>query len=327
MGRTNPFLEHYRKCNTGTNSEKLRLIKEGELSLPRYLDVELTNACNFRCCFCPTGTNSMQRMKGYMPELVVERLLENIREYKIPGVRVIGWGEPTLHPKWLQILKKLHSWGAIVHLGTNGSLLKEQDMQSLVDMQLESIKFSFQGADAESYNEMREGGNYDTLIETVKTMYGLRGNLPYPYIQISTTLTVESKEQVVQFREAIEPYCDYCNVGYTMLNHLSVDSMHVAEGQKEKIRRMQEHEAVKHKYREVCSDAFDKLDIHWNGDVSLCCSDYENFLLVGNIMDMDVKEIFNSNIANLYRETIAKGEYGRIKCCSTCWETVPLATV
>ena len=329
----NPFVELYRSCNNGTNEEKYELIKSGELTLPRYIDVELTNACNFHCCFCPTGTNSMMRTKGFMPDDVVESLAASIEKYKIPGIRVIGWGEPTLHPKWLQILKRIkniklgensHGGGVLIHLGTNGSLLTDENMREIVSMGIDSLKFSFQGADADSYNEMRDGGDYDTLMAKLKRMYEIRGESVRPYIQVSTTLTVEKAEQVESFRREVEQYCDYCNIGHTMLNHLSVEQMKIADDKKKKIKSMQEQESVKHVFRKVCTDAFDKFDVHWNGDMSLCCSDYDNFLVVGNIMDMDVKQIFNGKIADLYRNMIVKGEYGRIKCCSTCWETVPL---
>ena len=64
--------------------------------------------------------------------------------------------------------------------------------------------------------------------------------------------------------------------------------------------------------------------INWNGDVTLCCSDYDNFMLVGNILDSDIKSIFTSRAAKIYREAIAKRQYGKLKCCSDCYETVPL---
>lgn len=89
MDRVNKFIEIYKTCSNGTNEEKYLRIKNGELTLPRYVDVELTNMCNFKCCFCPTGTKSMQRIKGYMSEEVVNALIANIRKYKIPGVRFI----------------------------------------------------------------------------------------------------------------------------------------------------------------------------------------------------------------------------------------------
>ena len=125
MAVQNKFVDIYRTCNNGTNQEKYALIKSGELQLPRYIDVELTNMCNFQCHFCPTGTKSMQRTKGFMPDKVVDAIVENVAA----------------------------------------------QIQALVSMPLDSIKFSFQGADAESYGEMRQGGNYIKLLETVRAMY------------------------------------------------------------------------------------------------------------------------------------------------------------
>lgn len=322
--RENPFVPIYRKINGGTNQEKYDMIKNGDVQLPYYLDVELTNFCNFNCCFCPTGTKAMQRMRGHMPDNVADAIAENVKKYNIPAVRFIRWGEPTLHPNYLSILEKVKNAGALIHINTNGSLLDEEQIQKLLDMHLDSIKFSFQGADEGTYNEMREGGDYLRLLDIVRKFHEMRGERDYPYIQISTTLTGETADQIEGFKSDIGDYCDYYNVGYTKLNHLNVDTMNIDEEEKNKIRRLQEHETINHTFRPVCVEAFDKLSINWNGDVTLCCSDYDNFMLVGNILDMDLKQIFNSRAADIYRDAIAKMQYGKIKCCSNCYETVPL---
>lgn len=322
--RENPFVPIYRKINGGTNQEKYDMIKNGDIQLPYYLDVELTNFCNFNCCFCPTGTKAMQRMRGHMPDNVADAIAENVKKYNIPAVRFIRWGEPTLHPNYLSILEKVKNAGALIHINTNGSLLDEEQIQKLLDMHLDSIKFSFQGADEGTYNEMREGGDYLRLLDIVRKFHEMRGERDYPYIQISTTLTGETADQIEGFKSDIGDYCDYYNVGYTKLNHLNVDTMNIDEEEKNKIRRLQEHETINHTFRPVCVEAFDKLSINWNGDVTLCCSDYDNFMLVGNILDMDLKQIFNSRAADIYRDAIAKMQYGKIKCCSNCYETVPL---
>ena len=324
MDRVNKFVEIYKACNNGTNEQKYELIKNGELTVPRYIDVELTNMCNFRCCFCPTGTKSMQRVRGFMSEEVVDALIENIKKYKIPAVRFIRWGEPTLHPNYIEIMRRIKEAGAIIHINTNGSLMKDKDISCLVDVGLDSIKFSFQGADEGTYNEMREGGDYKHLLGVIEKMAKIRGNNLLPYIQISTTLTGETAEQIENFKRDVENYCDYYNVGYTKLTHLNVDAMNISDEEKEKIRKLQEHEKIHHVFLEVCVEAFDKLSINWNGDVTLCCSDYDNFMIVGNILDMDLREIFTSRAANQYRDIIVKKQYEKIKCCSTCYETVPL---
>ena len=324
MNRENPFSQIYHKVNNGSNLEKYDQILTGKKELPLYLDVELTNLCNFRCCFCPTGTRAMNRMKGYMPDEVADALADNIRKYHISGVRFIRWGEPTMHPKYLDILEKVKRAGAMIHINTNGSLLDDTQIERMLEMHLDSIKFSFQGADEGTYNEMREGGDYNQLLHILRMFSELRGERSHPFIQVSTTLTGETAEQVESFKSDVERYCDYYNVGYTKLNHLNVDEMRIDEKEKEKIRLLQEHETLHHTYRSICMEAYDKLSINWNGDVTLCCSDYDNFMIVGNILDQDLKQIFNSNAAKIYREAIARGEYGKIKCCSTCYDVIPL---
>ena len=325
MQRVNPFVPIYHKVNNGTNQEKYdSLLCSQHEALPSYIDVELTNLCNFHCCFCPTGTKAMKRMRGMMPDDVVDALAENVQKYHIPGVRFIRWGEPTMHPRYIEILEKIKKAGSLIHINTNGSLLDERQIQRLFDIHLDSIKFSFQGADEGTYNEMREGGDYERLLSTVRTFHEMRGNREYPFIQISTTLTGESAEQIKNFKSDVEQYCDYYNIGYTKLNHLDVESMNIDEAEMEKIRRLQKHETINRVYRPICPEAFDKLSINWNGDVTLCCGDYDNFMIVGNVLDNDIKYIFNSKATKLYREAIATKHYGLIKCCSECYETVPL---
>lgn len=202
--------------------------------------------------------------------------------------------------------------------------MDKAQIKALIDMQLDSIKFSFQGADEGTYNEMREGGDYAALLEIIRTMHEMRGDREFPYIQISTTLTAETADQVENFKRDIENYCDYYNIGYTKLNHLNVDLMNVSDNEKEKIKRLQEQEKINRVYLPVCPEAFDKLSLNWNGDVSLCCADYDNFMIAGNILDSDIKQIFTSNAANFYRDIIVNKQQGRIKCCSNCYETAPL---
>lgn len=180
----NPFADIYRACNTGNNEKKYRLIREGEVDLPRYLDVELTNLCNFHCRFCPTGTQSINRTKGFMPETVVDALVENVKKYRIPGVRFIRWGEPSLHPEYITILKRVKEAGAKIHINTNGFLLDVAQIRELLDIPLDSIKFSFQGTDEGTYQEMRQGGDYQRLLGTVRQMWSLRQKTvcPPPYV-------------------------------------------------------------------------------------------------------------------------------------------------
>lgn len=111
--RKNPFIDIYKACNAGTtNREKNELRKQ--MDEPLLIDVELTNSCNLQCYMCPTGTNSMTRHKGFMAAEVMAQLIDNLRDSAVGGVRLILWGEPTLHPKFPQYVKSLKEIGKLV---------------------------------------------------------------------------------------------------------------------------------------------------------------------------------------------------------------------
>ncbi len=107
----NPLLDIYKACNEGTNQSKWQLIEDGKLTSPRCIDVELTNTCNYHCRFCPTGTNSIKRARGFMSDETADRLVSDVKNCYISAVRFIRWGELTLHPKYLEIMRRIKEAG------------------------------------------------------------------------------------------------------------------------------------------------------------------------------------------------------------------------
>lgn len=157
MKRINPFLEIYRQCNGLSNFEKYKALRDSEFAVPLYLDIELTNYCNMHCHMCPVGTGNMKREKGFMSDKIFMKILHNVMKYHIQGVRFIRWGEPTLHPNFLEWAGLLKQEGILVHFNTNGLLLNEAVMGEILNKEIDSIKFSFQGIDELTYEEMRGG--------------------------------------------------------------------------------------------------------------------------------------------------------------------------
>src|SRR5262249_41598364 len=74
-------------------------------SRPAYATVELTNHCNLKCAYCTSPL--ALRPRGFMSDDTLEILIAQIREYDIPRVRVLGDGEPTLHPRFDTMIGRL----------------------------------------------------------------------------------------------------------------------------------------------------------------------------------------------------------------------------
>lgn len=318
--RTNPFKSIYQICNSGNSEEKLANLP----SFPRYIDIELTNSCNFRCLMCPTGNFSQRRKKGFMKDEVYYEILNNIRQNKTP-VRFIRWGEPTMHPKLINYISIAKKEGILCHINTNGSFLNDDNIAELIDAGLDSIKFSFQGVDAKSYSEMRNIDYYNELIEVIKLFYGIRGDREKPYIHVSTTVTYEDTKTIRQFKAELMKITDLVTVGRTVLEHIDIEKTRLGKEEVDTIKWLKEQESVVKKHPE-CPEVFDKMSINWDGTVSACCSDYDNKMVVGDIRVQSLKEIWNCKKMNQYREMLANMQHDKLELCKTCYDYHGLQT-
>ena len=312
--RKNPFTSIYEVCNQGNSIQKLDNLPE----FPRYIDIELTNHCNFRCLMCPTGTKSIKRKSGYLSMELFSIIINEIKEYKTP-IRFIRWGEPTLHPEWLNCIRKAHNEGIVCHLNTNGSKLNEAIIDEIIKIPLDSIKFSFQGVDKKSYKEMRCNDDFEELMKKVELLHTKRADKLYPYIHISTTITYETKEQVESFKNNVKQFTDLVTVGRTVLEHIDINKVNLAKKEKELLLWLKTQESVIKKHTE-CPEVFDKLSINWDGSVSACCSDYDNKMIVGDLSQNSLKEIWNSEKMNIYRKLLAEMRHDSLELCKSCYD-------
>lgn len=318
--RKNVFSSVYKKNNEGTNKSKYLECKSRKS--PLYIDVELTNHCNLQCYMCPVGTFAMKRQRGYMTMETVDKICAELMDSSIEGVRLIRWGEPTLHPQFIEILRKFKNTNKLIHFNTNGTLLDRAMIEKIVEMDIDSVKFSFQGCDEKSYLEMRSGSSWDKVMENICLFNEIRGNKEKPFIQISTTLTDETEEKKDNFINAIENKCDYYNIGKTQLCHLNIDKMIISEERKQKFKDLQSRESLSCRHFSVCEEVFDKLSINWDGSVSACCIDYDDMLIVGNINENSLSEIFCNSKMNEIREIIRDSDYDKIGLCRTCYDYI-----
>lgn len=96
------------------------------LRAPFTVCMWLTDFCNLDCAYCYAKPFS----GGYMDP---ERVISLIDEFGDMGVfdMTLAGGEPTLHPKWLEIVKRSVSRGVRVGLLTNGLTLTDRLISEL----------------------------------------------------------------------------------------------------------------------------------------------------------------------------------------------------
>jgi len=309
--RENPFRKIY-------DNEKFNNVlqhRENPVEFPFLVDVELTNNCNLKCLFC--GQQTMQREKGFMNEETFKKIINECSEYNT-SIRLIRWGEPFLHEKIIDFCKYIKEKNLLVHITTNGLIINEEQMKDLVNLKLDSIIFSFQGATKEEYEIMRNNKLYDKLKENIFKLIKIRGNSPKPYIHISSTVTNETSEQIENFKKYWGGIVDSVDVGKTNFSRLSANQIKSFE-LINKLESLKKQESVKKVYR-PCTEVYGKLSVDWDGKVSCCCGDFDNFLTVGNINKTSLLEIWkNSEELKLFRRLLDMNKHKSLTLCSRCF--------
>jgi len=311
--RKNPFNEIYGQLNGN----------DGDFNFPICIDVELTNNCNLHCLFCPTGTGVSLRNKGFMTDEIFSKIISDIKGEKI-GLRFSRWGEPTLHPKIIKFLTMAKKDGHLLHLNTNGQLLNEYFIEDLINCGLDSIKFSFQGVDEKSYQEMRQDSSFRKLVENIKTTHRIRGERMLPYIHVSTTTTYETDDEIKRFKDEIGPECDLVTAGKTKLEHIEVEKTKLNKSQKELLSELKNKESMIEERYKNCPEIFGKVSIDWDGQITACCLDYNRKMIIGDIKLDSLYNIFHNDIANKYRKILREHEFEKIPHCSRCFDLMSI---
>ncbi|UTW51621.1 radical SAM protein [bacterium SCSIO 12827] len=318
--RSNPFKPLYESCNAGNSRKKFEELPD----FPNFVDLELTNTCNFRCLMCPTGNHSLERGAGFMAEDTFRKVVDELALHNTP-IRFILWGEPTLHPKFLEFLSMANERGILTHINTNGSKLTPDFIKKMIDRGIDSIKFSFQGVDRKSYHEMRNIDYFDGLIEVMKVFRDMRGDRDLPYLHASTSITYETREQVQAFRDLMKELVDAVSIGRTVFYHADLKSVRLRPSEMKILETLIEEESVVKKHPE-CPEVYDKLSINWDGSVTACCDDPNNEMVLGSLDNMSISEIWHSEKLNYYREMLAQMRHDELPRCKTCYDYQGLVT-
>ncbi|SHJ14076.1 radical SAM protein [Parasporobacterium paucivorans] len=172
-------LSERQKKNTELNMCELEAKAEILESYPRRLVFELTNACNLNCIMC--GRNAA-KFKPTAFDMEVFRSFEPMMDI-VEEVTLMGWGEPTIHPHFIEMLEIIHRHGARKYFCTNGMNLK-QIKKALFDYEVDVFAVSVDGATKETNNRIRKGSDLDMIVRDLKEIEREKKEqcLSYPYI-------------------------------------------------------------------------------------------------------------------------------------------------
>lgn len=134
-------------------------------------NVDLTNRCDMRCPVCFANANAM----GYITEPSLEQvvtMLKTLRERKPVPCKVVQFsgGEPTIHPKFIEIVKTAKKMGfSQIQIATNGKNLSDLDFaRRCKDAGLNTLYLQFDGVTEDVYKKTRAEEMLYTKLQVVE---------------------------------------------------------------------------------------------------------------------------------------------------------------
>ena len=270
--------------------------------------IEPTNACNLNCFMC--NAKDSTRKKDFMTMDVFTRILKEAALENVNNLVMHTVGESLLHPKIVDMIKMAKSRGFTVRLSSNGMLLNPAFSRALIESGLDQFRFSIEGATKKTYEAIRQGADFDTLLNNVKTFRKLRDAAgKKPNITIGSIVMKETEPELGIFYKLFSPLVD--SIEFTKLGNQG--------GQMNKAFSTSSVESTTASgARYPCKLLWSTVVMFWNGDLSCCCIDFDGKLIVGNIMNESLKSIWTSEKYKRFRMLHKTKRQNEMEMCGSC---------
>jgi len=251
----------------------------------------------------------MTRKQGDMKLGLFKSVIDDLRERNcLPYQMSMHFsGESPLNPDLPRMIRYAKKAGIpIVRLATNGTFLdNDKKCLEILESGLDILSMVV-GPTKEIHNKIREGSDLDLVERNILRLQNLRkGQRPLLYGGMFAMRGITSREDLHIGFEKWSRVFDWVNVMPPSTVGGQVPDYGFRSGSKD-----------------FCSEIWTHSVILWNGDVTVCCVDHNAQLVMGNVRDDSLIDIWSNKKYDNLRETHRRGEYFKVPLCEQCMRVV-----
>ncbi|MEW6263510.1 MAG: radical SAM protein [Thermodesulfobacteriota bacterium] len=281
---------------------------------PFWINIEATNLCQLDCLFCSrqlaTGPRSL------MKEEVLDRIVAEVAEHPGAAIRVAGWGEPLLHPRFAEFVRRIKAGGVPLKVYTNGLLLTEEIMTAFIEAGLDELQFSMQGLTPAQYEFNRRRAKYDAFrakVELAATRKYEAG-ADRPFLSLLTSVLKSELETANPYSFADDwlALVDKVAVDLTNLNFVR----HL-----ERVKELLDDQVLDQTHR-PCVDVFLALEVNHNGLIEFCGQDAKETPehILGRFPEMGLEPAWKSDKMEAQRQAVGREvRHDQLPVCRNCY--------
>ena len=224
-------------------------------------------------------------------------------------------GEPLRNKNLSTMIRLAKESGRVryIDFATNASVFSPDPSTSIVDAGLDRLNISLEGVSKEQYAEhAKVDFDFGKLVDQIRWLYPRRGNCEVTIKVPGDFLSAEDREK---FFDLFGDYCDRIFIEelspiwpeFDLENRAGVKASK-AEGQY--------RETLEDK--DVCTYIFYAMAVNADGTVSACCPDWDQKLVIGNLNNETLRDIWNSPAMNKLRRLHLQGKRRENPVCRAC---------
>jgi len=300
------------------------LLPSKPLGHPVIAQVEPANFCNLSCPLCLTTSETAARPAGLLSFEKFKEFIDDLGDYLLLIV-LWNWGEPFLNPDLFKMIAYAKSRKIVVHSSTNGQVRFDgASAGELVESGLDSLVFGIDGATPETYVRYRKGGNFERVLENVKTIVRTkerRGSLTPRLTLRFVAMRQNEQELPLAYRLAQELGVDFFAVKTVDMPPAlgkNLDSV-FAPGTQEYQRYEYEEGSFRRNSRPfTCMRPWKRITLDALGEVIPCEFDYKNVHTFGGLKNgKTALSIWKGSQAGKFRKRFNKGN-NNFYLCENC---------
>ena len=292
----------------------VRFIISALESHPTTLLIELTNICNANCIYC--GYRYMKRQKGVMKQELFERLIDEFNNGGGGDINLAGIvGEPLIDPNIIEKIKYARAKKNIRHIrfSTNSILLQKMGIKKLLKSEVDSILINIGGMDKDTYRTLFGVDAFYEVFENVKELLVSNRSFGNP-IDLTIVIKVISRDDVLKNKNylSLKKLAETCRT--RIVFDYTYDSWCGRISKKDMVGDMKLK--LSKKKKEPCSLLYSTMTVTWNGNIVPCCRDIDGEMILENVQQYSIDEIWKSDKIKNLRRGFSEGNIPKI--CSRC---------